>query len=118
MGPFSNFHQRLPELFLVQCRIDDIRAGDDHRVQALLLQFPEITIVLADVCPRFGSAIKLLQRKGIDVKLCDSIAAADQAYELIFRRSQRGIRHHVEKTNVQLANVLLFCAIKAEHFLT
>ncbi len=41
------------------------------------------------------------------VKLRDGIALTNQPKELTLSCRQRGIRHHVEQPNVQLANILM-----------
>jgi hypothetical protein len=53
--------------------------------------------------------------EGVHVELGDGIALADQAEELALGGPQGCIGHHVEQTDVQLADVLVLGALGREH---
>jgi hypothetical protein len=43
----------------------------------------------------------------MDIKLCDLVAAADETHKLLLCDAQSSIGHHVEQTDMKLANVLV-----------
>jgi len=47
--------------------------------------------------------------------LCDFVAAANQPDELLFSRSEGCIGHHVEKADMQFADVLFLRALQGDH---
>ena len=49
------------------------------------------------------------------VELGDRIALTDQPEELAFGRRQRLVRHHVQQTDVQLADVLVQRTVRRQH---
>ncbi len=116
--PAHDVEQRFPERFLVQRRVDDICTRDYQCIESLLGELLELEIIFFDVFTRFLAALYSWYRKWIDEKLRDGITTADQSDELPLGRGKCCVRHHVQKTDVQLTNVLLLRAIERQHHLT
>jgi hypothetical protein len=61
------------------------------------------------------AARQRIQREGVHVKLGDRIAFADEAQELPLGRLERGVRHHVQQTDVQFTNILLVRRVSVQY---
>ena len=114
-GPVDHPHQGCPEGLCRQLRTDHVGARDDQRVQALFADLLERLVVTRDVLTRRGATRQLRQGEGVDVKLRDRVALADQAEELSLGRPQRLVRHHVAQTDVQFADVLVHGPVGRQH---
>ena len=112
--PAHDVDQWFPERFLVQRRVDDIGTRDYQCIESLFGQLFEFEIVFLDMLTGFLAALYPRHRKWIDEKLRDGIAAADQTDELPLGRGERRVRHHVEKADMQLTNVLLLRAVEGQ----
>ena len=107
VGPVDDLDERLPERFQRQVRLRHVGAGDDERVQPLFLDALEGLVVLRHVGLRLGAARELLERKRMHVELRDLVRLAHEPEELAFGGRERGIGHHVQQSDVHLADVLL-----------
>jgi hypothetical protein len=107
VGPVDDLDQRLPERLFGQFRALHVGAGDDQRVQPAGLDLLEALVKALDVRTALGSARQLFQRERVHVELGDLVALADQPEELPLGGRQRGVRHHVEQADVQLADILM-----------
>ena len=63
----------------------------------------------------FWAPREFVDRKWVYMELSDLVALADQTEKLALRRLQGRIRHHVEQSNVELADVLLLRSLRRQH---
>ena len=70
------------------------------------LEVREVRVVGLDVRARLRAAGQAGHAEGVDVDLGDAIAGADEAHVLLLGHQQRGVRHHVQQADVELADVL------------
>ncbi len=116
--PFDHLDERLPERFFLQPRIGNICARDDERIETGIAQRVEVAVIALDIAARLLAALQGLQGKRVHEELGDPVTAADEADELALRRPQRRIRHHVQKTDVQLADVLVHGTVQRQDFVS
>ena len=116
-GPGDDLAERLPEGLQVEGRVGDVGAGDDERVQARRLEVREVGVVGLDVGARLRAAGQAGDAEGVDVDLGDAVAGADEAHVLLLGHQQRGVRHHVQQADVELADVLRLGALDGEDVL-
>ena len=114
-GPGDDVDQRLPERLVLERRVRDVGARNDERIQALFPHVLETAVVALDVVGRLRAAIELRQGERVDEELGNPVAAADQPDELPLGGLQRRVGHHVEKADVQLADVLVHRAVERQH---
>ncbi len=115
MRPFGDLDQRIPENLLGQVGADDVDAGHDQRVEPLRADLLEALVVAIDVRARGRRTRQRVERERVDEKLRDRVALADQAQKLALGRLERGVRHHVEQADVQLADILPERGARRQH---
>jgi hypothetical protein len=86
--------------------VGHVRAGDDQRVEPVALEVLEGLVVRVDVGLDRGLRAEPGDGERVDVDLHDLVGATDQPDELLLGHVQRGVGHHVEQADVQLADVL------------
>ena len=91
-----------------------VGAGDDQRVEPLLFELRERSVMCRDVVGGRALADLPLRPEQVDMELSDSIGSAEQAQELAFGRLQGRIGHHIEHADVQLANILVHGAVQRQ----
>ena len=74
--------QIIPKRHLGKIPVGNVGPGNDQRIQSLLLQRLEITVISLDVGLGCGTPLDPRQREGMDVELGDPITPPDQAHEL------------------------------------
>src|SRR5512139_1843063 len=94
-----------------------IGAGDDERIESLLLHLLEAFVILVHMLLSLGAALQLLEGEGMHVELRDLVALAYEAEELPLGRLQRRIGHHVEQSDMEFANILTSVVITRKHAL-
>ena len=67
---------------------------------------------------RFFTSRQRIQRKRVDMKLCNVIGRAHQTEKLPLGGFHRRIRHHIEEPNMQLTNILMKSVIFTQDRLT
>ncbi len=93
-----------------------IGAGNNQCIQALLLDFCEILIVVGNMLRRFFTTWQGVKSKGVDMELGNQVAACDKAVELALCCRQCGVRHHVQQPDMQFADILIPGAFTGEDF--
>ncbi len=115
MGPVDDVDQGLPERFLGQIALGHICPGDDQGVQAVLLDLLKALVEFRDVLGGLGAAFELLEGERMHVELGDLVALPHEAKELALGGRQGGVRHHVEQSDVEFANVLVDGELPGNH---
>ena len=115
VSPVGNLDQRLPENFLRQIRADDIGTGNDQCVQSLRLDLVEALVMFIDMLACSSITRQRIQCKRMHIKLGDRVTFSYQPQELSFGGFECCIRHHVQKPDMQLTNILLTRELRTEH---
>ena len=73
-------------------------------------------VVPIDVFPRGVAPGQARERERVHEELRDAVAAPHETDELPFRSLERGVRHHVEKPDVKLSDILVQRPVEREKF--
>ena len=104
--PVEDLDERLPERLAGDVGLGDVGAGHDEGVEPVALELVERLVEPLHPFASGSPALHPGHREGVHEELGDPVGGADEAQELAFGRGEGRVRHQVEETDVELADVL------------